>query len=470
MKVSFKELKTGERAKIQKLRTWTERMDGLFLNRFLGIPLFLGMMYLMFFFATYVGGSFQSFFEMTSRTLFVDGLRQGLAYFSLPNWFLALMVDGVGQGIHITLSFIPVMTGMFLALSFLEASGYMARAAFVMDKIMQWVGLPGKSFVPLMIGFGCNVPAVMATRTLDTQGERLLTILMTPFMSCSARFSIYALFAATFFRDQGQNIIFGLYLIGILIAFATGLILRTVLRSKDRASLILELPPYRWPNLKMLWRRTWYNLSSFLLKAGSLIIILCSFFGVMTNSSSHVSDSHIAHIGKTLTPLFAPIGIEEDNWPATVGLVTGILAKEMVVGTLKALYSKEYTTQQMQQEQDDNTMVLRFGSTAAVISYLLFILLYFPCVSVVATMARELNKSWALFSVLWTTGIAYSVALLFYQTATIKDHPVSSLSWITAVGCLLGIGLWGMRKWAELKVQNRKIRTNKLIPTRIVTL
>jgi ferrous iron transport protein B len=438
--------------------SWTEKMDRVLLNRFMGIPFFFGLMYLLFFLAIRVGVGIQEQFEVISRMLFLDGINDILKTVAAPPWLVTFVANGVGQGLYITVSFIPVMAGMFLGLSFLEASGYMARAAFVMDKIMQSVGLPGKSFVPLMIGFGCNVPAVMAARTLQNDRERLLTILMSPFMSCSARFSIYALFAAAFFPTRGEDLIFILYVIGIFVAFVTGLILRTTLLSEDRTPLIMELPPYRWPSFRMLVHLTWQRLKSFLLKAGVLIIFLCSIIGLFSFKTNN-GETAITHIGKAVTPIFRPMGIKEDNWQATVGLLTGVIAKETVVGTLKALYL---------QEENKVDLVTHFGGTAAAIAYLLFILLYFPCISVVATMSRELNKSWALFSVIWTTGVAYSIAVFFYQVTEFTTDPLRASAWVIGIITTLSTGLYLMRCWAKRKILKGK--RGRPIPTKISLL
>jgi len=453
-----------------KKSSWTERIDAIVLNRFLGIPIFLAAMYAVFVFTIQIAGTLQPFFDSASRTLFIDFMGRGLGYLQAPSWFIDTMTNGVGQGINTTLSFIPVIAAMFLSLSFLEGSGYMARAAFVMDKVMQWVGLPGKSFVPMVIGFGCNVPAVMATRTLENYRERLLTILMSPFMSCGARLAIYALFVSAFFPERGQNIIFGLYLIGILIALITGFVLRSTVLQGETSPLIIELPPYRWPSVKALLRTTKQRVMRFIVKAGVLIVPLClaiTSFGVIQEKAG--IDNWLPTFGRHLTPIFSPMGIEKDNWPATVGLLSGVLAKEVVVGTLNSLYTQEGKLEDPLLGAKTNqgamgVMVERFGSTAAAFAYLLFVLLYFPCVSVVVAIARELNKYWAAFSVLWTTGIAYMTAVLFYQTAMFSEHPKTSLGWIVGMlGILLG-GFYSLRQW----MQEKASKLRRSVPTQIL--
>lgn len=453
--------------------SWTEKIDQIVLNRFLGIPLFLILMYFVFVFTIKIGGLFQEYFDLISRNICVDEPQRWLTVWGAPHWLINVVAFGVGQGINIIISFIPVIAGMFLSLSFLEASGYMARVAFVMDKVMQWAGLPGKSFVPMVIGFGCNVPAVMASRTLESYRERILTILMSPFMSCGARLAIYALFVSAFFKETGHNIIFALYLIGIFMALMTGFVLRNTLLSGERSALIIEFPPYRWPSLMTLGKATWRRLKQFVLKAGILILPLCVIFGSLTAITDKEGvNSWVATIGRTLTPIFTPMGIEKDNWPATVGLLTGILAKETVVGTLGALYTEEERLQYAVNAEDQGftnpriigLMVERFGSTSAAFAYLLFVLLYFPCISVVATMARELNKTWAIFSVVWTTSLAYIIAVLFYQSARFLEEGFgSSIAWISGMLGILFLGLYMVRKVA----QSRKGTYFKPLPTPI---
>ena len=455
----------------------SKRIDTLILNRMLGIPMVLAVMYLMFLFAIQVGGPIQALFDNVSRAIFMNGLEQLLLQFHTPHWVIAVLAQGVGQGINTTFTFIPVISALLFALSFLESSGIVARVAFVMDKTMQLCGLPGKSFVSMVIGFGCNVPAIMSARTLDNQRERILTIMMSPFMSCGARLAIFVLFASVFFPTNGQNIIFGLYVIGIVVALLTGLALKKTILMEKSVGCSVALPPYRWPSLSMLCRITWNRSMNFLYKAGLIIIPVCALMGglgavkIDTADIEH-SNSIIAMVGKAVTPLFAPMGIQEENWPATVGLLTGILAKEVVVGTLNTLYTGNTPINLVEKNtmsaDTKVVMVQKFGSTAAAFAYLLFVLLYVPCISVVATMAKELNKKWALFSVVWTTGIAYTVAVFFYQSATITEHPVSSLLWIFGLLGMLGGCFYGIRVFLE--VHARKVKRRYALPTAILVL
>ncbi len=460
----------------------TQHLDKIVLNRMLGIPIFFAVMYLMFLFAINVGGAFQDLFDISSDAVFVGSVTHYLSAWHWPDWLIALMANGVGRGINTVITFVPVIGAMFLFLSFLEDSGYMARAAFVMDRFMQAMGLPGKAFVPMIVGFGCNVPAVMAARTLSNRRDRILTVMMMPFMSCGARLAIFAVFASAFFQEGGQNIIFLLYVIGILVAILTGFILRKTVLRGEPASLIMEMPSYHWPKLNSIVRHAGHRLKSFITRAGQVIIPVCMLIGIL-NSVNVNGDlirqktqqpSLLAKVGQSVTPLFEPMGVQVHNWPATVGLVTGVLAKEVVVGTLNTLYSQSaqlepavqahfrlsaslkeafssvfinlsslgdalmnpWVASEAPHEMNRavyGVMYQRFGGKESAFAYLLFVLLYFPCVSTVAAMRREVGGGWAAFSMVWSTGLAYSAAVLCYQAMTLMQHVSSSLTWIAAL-------------------------------------
>lgn len=469
---------------------FTARLDRLVLHRYLAIPIFLAVMYLMFLFAINIGGAFQDFFDITSDTIFVKGSAWLLQQAHAPAWLIALIANGIGKGINTTLTFIPVIASMFFFLSLLEASGYMARAAFVVDKAMRAMGLPGKSFVPMIVGFGCNVPAIMAARTLDSERDRLLTVLMSPFMSCSARLAIYAVFVAAFFPSGGQNIVFSLYLIGILMAVLTGFILRKTSLTGHASPLILELPAYHKPALKRLFKETGQRLRYFVIRAGRLIIPVCVILGGLNaltldgglsvdEASTH---SVLSLLGQWLTPVFSPMGLHQDNWPATVGLLTGMLAKEVVVGSLNSLYAQIGHLGQLSASGFDfwgslqnafwtipdnlanlgaallnpvvasapdnevsqsvyGMMVERFDGQAGAYAYLLFILLYIPCVSTMAVIRQEASTRLMWFSVAWSFFVAYFAAVFFYQAATFSVHPHQSLLWLLSIVGLIGAGL-----------------------------
>lgn len=477
-------------------RDMTDRIDRVVLNRALGIPIFLLMMYLMFLFTINIGGAFIDFFDQLGEALLVKGLGEVLAGIGTPQWLTVLLAKGIGGGVQVVATFIPVIGFLYLFLSVLEDSGYMARAAFVMDRFMRWVGLPGKSFVPLIVGFGCNVPAIMATRTLEHRRDRLMTIAMAPFMSCGARLPVYVLFAAAFFPQGAQNVVFGLYLIGIAVAVLTGLVLKNTLLKGEATPFIMELPPYHLPTVKGILLHTWDRLKSFVFRAGRVIVpmvLVLNFLNAVGTDGSYGNEdsdrSVLAAVGRSIAPAFGPLGLTEENWPATVGIFTGVLAKEVVVGTLDATYSAlaasdagtgqeeepfdlagsiaaafatipanlaealgawadplklgvgdlaDQATVAREQEVSTSTfgaMASRFDGAAGAFAYLLFILLYMPCTAAIAAIYQESGARWTLFVAGWTTGMAYGLATLYYQASTWAAHPAQSAA---GVGLVLG--------------------------------
>lgn len=400
----------------------TAKIDRWLLHRYLGLPLFFGMMYLMFFFAVHIGGLAQGIVDQLTQTLFVQGSATLLLSMRAPTWLVPLVSDGLGKGLNTTLTFTPVLFSMFFFLSLLESSGYMARAAFVVDRLMRLLGLPGKAFVPLIIGFGCNVPAILATRTLESSRDRILTSLMAPFMSCSARLAIYTVFVAAFFPNSGVNVIFSLYLLGLTMAVLTGLLLRKTILPGALSPLILELPAYHAPQLKRIWKSSVFRLYHFLKRAAVMILPVCVMLSILNEFSL------LEYLGQTLTPLFSPMGLTADNWPATVGLMTGSLAKEVVIGSLNSLYSQiDHLHGNV-----STALVLQshFTSTSAVYAYLIFILLYLPCISTMSAIRQETSAGWMWFSIGWSLFMAYSLAVSYYQIATLPHHPLTSLSWL----------------------------------------
>ncbi|CAM2807919.1 ferrous iron transport protein B [Vibrio ordalii] len=465
-------------------RSFTQKADKLILNKWVGVPFFFVVMYLMFMFSINVGSAFIDFFDIGVGALLVDGGHY-LLDDHLPIWLVTLLADGLGGGIQTVATFIPVIACLYLFLAVLESSGYMSRAAFVLDKVMQKIGLPGKAFVPLVLGFGCNVPAIMATRTLDQERERKLAASMAPFMSCGARLPVYALFAAAFFPESGQNVVFALYLLGILAAVFTGLVLKHTLYPGSSDSLVMEMTDYEIPTVQNVMIKTWQKLKRFVLGAGKTIVIvvmILSFLNsVGTDGSFGNEDSDnsvLSKVAQVVTPVFTPIGINQDNWPATVGIITGIFAKEAVVGTLNNLYTSaegdesEYDLMASLQEAvmsipenltglsfsdplgievgdlTDSSAVAEeqavdasiFGNLKqhfvtghAAFSYLIFILLYTPCVAAMGAYVREFGANYARFIAVWTMGLAYGGAALYYQATRITETPVESLTWIIAI-------------------------------------
>ena len=471
----------------------SDRIDRVVLSRVFGLPIFLVAMYLVFLFTINLGGAFIDFFDQLAGALFVDGFAALLTTLHAPDWLVAVLATGIGGGLQTMATFIPPIGCMFLCLSLLEDSGYMARAAFVMDRFMRLIGLPGKAFVPLLVGFGCNVPAIMAARTLDSRRDRVLTVMMAPFMSCGARLPVYALFAAAFFPTGGQNLVFALYLIGIGFAVFTGLVLKNTLLRGEVAPFVMEMPPYHLPSLTSVVLRAYERMQAFLFKAGRILVPVIMVLSLLNSlgtdgsfGNENTERSALAAVSRQITPVLAPMGVSADNWPATVGLFTGIFAKEAVVGTLDALYTGMGGPAEGAEEEPFSlwpaiagafatvpanlvgvldtlvdplglsigevadrdlaaaeqgvttatfgSMVTLFGSRSAAFSYLLFVLLYFPCSAAIAAVYRETGPGWTLFAGAWTTGLAYLAASVFYQAVNFAARPQYALT-------VIGVGL-----------------------------
>ena len=381
-------------------KTFSDKLDAVLLNRWAALPIFLVIMYLVFWIAVTIGSAFIDFFDVLFGAIFVDGLGYVLGdVLGCPSFVTAILADGIGAGIQTVSTFIPVIFFMFLCLSFLEDSGYMARAAFVADRFMRFLGLPGRAFVPMMVGFGCGVPGIMGSRVLESKRERFLTIFLVPFMSCGARLPVYALFAAAFFGKMAGTVVFLLYLAGVLFAIAYGLFLKKSLFQGQASNFVMELPPYHLPKFKSLMIHCWQRLRDYIWRAGKVITIAVAILGFLnsfgivekmyvdvngaeteivkseegyqmvkeneegeaenvalpegfvvdeskvvkanefTAGNGDSENSLLSVIGKAITPVFEPFGVEKENWPASVSLFTGLLAKEAVIGTMNSLYS-----------------------------------------------------------------------------------------------------------------------------------
>lgn len=497
----------------------SEQIDAVVLNRWLGVPFFLLMIYLMFTFAVNLGAVFIDFFDILFAAVLVDGTTWLLEQASAPDIIITLLAQGVGGGITLVATFIPVIGFLYLCLSFLEDSGYMSRAAFVIDRLMSGIGLPGNAFVPLIVGFGCNVPAVMAARTLGRDSDRLMTISMAPFMSCGARLTVYALFAAAFFQQNGQNIVFALYLLGIGLAVFTGWVFRKQLFTDEITPSFQEMPAYHIPIPRNILLTTWFRLKGFIFRAGKTIVIVVialSFLNsIGTDGSFNNEDSEnsvLSVIGKSITPAFAPLGIEEENWPATVGLFTGMFAKEAIVGTLDALYSEPagssgngeppdliaatgeafYSigaelaslgtaltdplgisigdvsdTAAVAEEQEVSgstltNMASLFSGPFAAFCYLVFILLYAPCVAVLGAVNKEAGWRWTLLIFSWCTGLAYITATVIYQIGTFSINPLFSSIWITAMLTILAVFILNLKRLSSKMVPKNLIQAVQL--------
>tara|TARA_B100001094_G_scaffold333405_1_gene411553 strand:- start:5140 stop:7350 length:2211 start_codon:yes stop_codon:yes gene_type:complete len=475
----------------------SDYLDLVFLHKYWGVPLFLVVMYAVFMFAIGVGNSWIDFFSILAGAFFVDYFAYMLTSLGASEVVVQLLAQGVGGGIQTVISFIPVMVPLFIALSVLESSGYLSRASFVIEGAMKRIGLPGKAFVPMVVGFGCSVPAIMATRSLNKERERIITGMMTPFMSCGARLPIYVLFAATFFPSSSESLVFLLYCIGLLAALGTGLLLSRTVLPGYHTQQVMELSAYQVPRLDVALQQAYKRMMSFICGEGKIIVIAVAFLTLLNSFSMEgevTKDASILQvISQEVTPVFSPIGIQEDNWPATVGIIVGLFAKEVVVGTLNSLYSVpdqqsiHSKRPSLSQAWDDacsrlqhelaawlfwvktpqpldtsgQTSMLQnlsqgFGSTSAAFAYLLLILLYTPCISAIAALIKEFGMMWALASSLWTSYLAYAVAALYYQSTLFMEQPGLSTAWIAFFISGFVLIYWILRKQSQ--------KTPELIP------
>lgn len=396
--------------------TTSDKIDKVITNRFLAIPIFLLTMLVMFAFTfgpigTFLGDCISYLFN----DLLVPAAASLLDSANAPEWCYSFIIDAAIGGVSGVLVFLPQITVLFLCLSLLEDSGYMARAAFIMDRLLRKLGLSGKSFIPMLMGFGCTTPAVMAARTLENDKDRRLTMMLTPFMSCGARLPIYAVFAGAFFAQNQGLIVFSIYILGVIVAILTGVVLKKTVFRGPVAPFVMELPPYRLPLLKSVILHVWEKCKGFIVKAGTVIFsmsILVWFFQNFSPSFVMISDSSQSMLGKfgsIIAPIFIPLGF--GVWQAAVALLTGLIAKESVVSTLTVLYAAGQTAMLP-------AALTQSFTPAAALSFMVFTLLYMPCISAFVTMCKEMNSAkHAAFSAVMQFFIAYGVSALVYRIA-----------------------------------------------------
>ena len=450
----------------------SDRIDKIITHRWLGIPIFLGLMWIVFKATTDIAAPYLDWVDgvisgpITNWTVGLLGLV-GLG----GSWIESLFVDGIIAGVGGVLVFVPVLMSLYLALAILEDSGYMARGAFVMDHVMQRVGLHGKSFLPMVVGFGCSVPGLYATRTLENERDRVLTGLLVPFMSCGARLPVYVLFASIFLPASTGAVIFCLYLLGILVAIGLGMLLKgTLLKAKEETPFLIELPPYRWPNIKTVWFYMWERTASFIRNAWSVIlvtsIIIWFLMAIPTSSNGSFADTDVDNsafstISGAIAPIFAPLGF--GNWQNTGALITGFVAKEVVVSTTALVYNVDIAqeesapttfvedvveigtsfveatvdtiksiplifginlfgedeepepTELMVAIQDGFNVTSEGHGALAALAFLVFVLLYTPCMVAVAAMRQELGTKWMWLSIVGQFVIAWIAAFIVFQ-------------------------------------------------------
>ena len=397
-------------------QTVTQRLDAVVTNRVLALPIFLLLMAAMFS-AVFgrAGMAMKAGLEHFFAAVLSPWVLNLLAALHAPEWLCALTVDGVIGGVGGVLAFLPQITLLFLFLSLLEDSGYMARAAFIMDRPLRGLGLSGKAFIPMLMGFGCTTPAVMAARALETERDRRLTILLLPFLSCGARLPVYALFAGAFFAQRQGLVVFGLYLLGVCVAVCVGLLLRGTLFQGGRAPLLLELPAYRLPTVRGTLTHLWEKCGGFVAKAGTVLFWMSILVWMLQSfdpslrylGGANAGDSMFAYIGRLVAPLLAPLGF--GTWQAAAALLSGVVAKEAVVSTLGVLYG--------------SGGVGAAFTPASACAFLVFTLLYTPCVAALATIRRELHSTCAMLLVaLGNTAVAYAAAWITYRVASLFLH------------------------------------------------
>lgn len=479
---------------------FTNKIDNIVMNRFAGIPIFLLAMFVTFWFAIGIGSVFIDFFDIIGGLVFVDIPGAILNSFGSPEWLTVMISGGIGAGCQTVATFVPVVFFMFLALAILEDLGYMARVGVVADRFMRKIGLPGSAFIPMVVGLGCTVPAVMAARTLTSKRDRFMTIFMAPFMSCGARLPVYALFCAALFGAYSGLAVFLIYLAGLFMAILTGYFLKNTLFKGTPSNFVMDLPLYHTPRAGAVFKSAWLRLRSFIKRAGTIVVaavFVLSLFnsigyenGEISFGNEDSSHSVLAYAGKAVAPVFKPIGISEENWPASVALFTGLFAKEAIVGTINALYATNDMSTPVETAAEEETLDIGGSITeafttigeglAGVISsfdllglglitedkatiseeigadtsvyqhiaanftvfsafaYLLFVLMYFPCLAVIGAARQEMGGYYAAVMAVYSTMLAWSVSTLFYQVT--EGH--NPLYILVSLAMLCGIYGW----------------------------
>jgi len=416
--------------------TFSDMVDKVVLNSVVGLPVFFIVMYLVFLVAVKLSQPCIKFIEFILSWLFIEQLGNLLSSLSFPQWLNYLLSEAIGGGIVTIGSFIPPIFFIYISLSILEDSGYMARAAFIADKFMRKIGLPGKAFIPLLVGFGCTVPAIMATRTLENPRDRVFASILTPFVSCGAKLPVYTFLVMLFFPLYADLVIFGLYLFGIIMGVLTGLLLKKTIFLSAPGDFVMELPAYHIPTINGIFMHTWHRLKSFLLRAGKtilLVIVLINILqGIQIPTGRDSEKTSILELGgKLITPVLQPMGIKSDNWQSSVALISGLFAKEAIVGTLQGLYQN--SEGEISGDQLANNIKSSFGSNASILAYLVFILLYSPCAASLTMLFKEHGFKWMLFAFVYLTLLAWMVATLIYQ---ILAFNVLSIFWFVVIGAI----------------------------------
>lgn len=397
--------------------TLSDKVDYFLTHKYLGIPIFALIMFFTFYFTfDLVGNVFNEAIDGFIAESLSPAVEAGLIAIGGQEWLISLVVDGIIAGVGGVIIFIPNVACLFFMISLMEDTGYMARVAFIMDRSMRNIGLNGKAFIPMVLGLGCNVPAIMSTRTLESEKDRLTAILINPFVSCSARLPVYTLFAAAFFPRNEKYVVFSLYLLGIMIAILVGLIFKKTLFKADETPFIMELPPYRFPSLKNLALHIWDRVKGFLIRAGTLIfgasVVLWFVLGFNMSGPAEINESFGAGIGKIIAPIFTPLGF--GNWEAALSLLTGVVAKEVVISNMAIIYGIGEAA------GDFATALSGTFSLVSAYAFMVFVLLYTPCIAVIGVVKRETNSyKWTIFSGAYQLFVAWFVAMIVYQIGSL---------------------------------------------------
>lgn len=401
--------------------TRTEKIDRFMANGFLALPLLLILLYAVFEITfTWIGQPIADGLEYVINTWFSSMVDDALTDLGVASWLQSLVVDGVIAGVGSVLTFVPLIFTLFFCLSFLDGTGYMARIAFIMDPIMRRAGLTGKGIMPLIMGFGCGVPAIMGARTLDSEKDRMISILVTPFLTCGAKLPVMALFAAVFFPDNASNVVFCMYLIGIIMAITMAKVLNVTTFKDKQSSFLLELPPYRIPDMKTVLLETWDKGKGYLVKAGTIIFAMSVLIWFLSNynfsgPTDEMTESFLANLGADVSGIFTWQGF--NTWQAGAAAITGIMAKEAVIATMGILYSVG-TVADDTAEAANQMMTALGGSftTLSALAFMVFTQLYSPCVTALGTIKKETGRwKWMFFAFAYTTVVAWVVSLIVYQ-------------------------------------------------------
>ncbi|WP_298594027.1 ferrous iron transport protein B [uncultured Mitsuokella sp.] len=404
--------------------TRSEKMDRFLANGILALPIFLLILYAVFQITfTWIGQPIADALEDLINDDFLNFVKDGLEAAGVADWMVSLVTDGIIAGVGAVLTFVPLIFVLFFCLSFLDGTGYMARIAFIMDPIMRRCGLTGKGIMPLMMGFGCGVPSIMGARALDSEKDRMISILVTPFLTCGAKLPIMALFAAMFFPHNAANVVFAMYIIGMAMAIIVAKVLGSTLFKAKGSTFLLELPPYRMPDMKSVLLETWDKGKGYLVKAGTIIFVASVLLWVMSNYNfsgpCEIEDSILASIGSWMSKLFVFQGFA--TWEAGAAVLSGIMAKETVVATIGVLYGAGDVSTEAEDAADTASTMLQTGMASAftslsAFSFMVFSQLYTPCVTALGTIKKEAGGwKWVAFSAVYMFVIAWFVSLVVYQ-------------------------------------------------------